>query len=82
MNTKNSKKKKANSEPEEALSPLLTLMSGKKGPLPIESTDGGTPSSGSGANSDLPYQDLIQQLMQNHPGLTEEEALEAIDAFG
>jgi hypothetical protein len=61
---------------------MLTLISGQKGPLPIDNTDGETQSSASDANSEPPYMDLVQSIMKNHPALTEAEAQKMIDAFG
>jgi hypothetical protein len=82
MTTKNSQKKQAKRGPEEARSRLLMLISGQKGLLPIDNTDGEIQSSASDANSEPPYQDLIQNMMKNNPALTEEKAQKWIDAFG
>ena len=67
---------------DEQMSPLEMLLSGKAGPLPMDSTDGDIPSLESGENSEILYQDLVDAIMKNHPGLTEAETLKMIDAFG
>jgi hypothetical protein len=82
MTTKSSHQKQERKGSEEARSRLLMLISGQKGPLPIDNTDGEIQSSAPDANSELPYWDLIQNMMKNNPALTEERALEMIDAFG
>jgi hypothetical protein len=82
MTTKNSLQKPIKRGSEEARSRMLMLISGQKGPLPIDNTDGKIQSSASGVNSEPPYLDLIQNMMKNNPALTEEDAREMIDAFG
>ena len=79
---KHSQARQGKKESDEALSPLEMLLTGKAGPLPIDSTDGKTQSLVSDANSEILYQDLVDAIMKNHPGLTEEETLKMIDAFG
>ena len=79
---KHSQARQVKKEQEEQMSPLEMLLTGKAGPLPIDVSDGETQSLASDANSEILYQDLVDAIMKNHPGLTEEETLKMIDAFG
>ena len=85
MKTKNSQKKQAKSGSEEAQSRMLSLVSGQKGPLPLENeqkmklpktagiTSSGTPSKAQGKNSGQFSQGQKGQLMEMYPALTEQE---------
>ena len=79
---KHSQARQVKKEQEEQMSPLEMLLTGKAGPLPIDVSDGETQSLASDANSEILYQDLVDAIMKNHPGLTEAETLRMIDAFG
>ena len=81
-NTKISQARRAIKGSDEQMSPLEMLLSGKAGPLPIDVSDGEIQSLESDANSEILYQDLVDAIMKNHPGLTEAETLRMIDAFG
>jgi hypothetical protein len=80
MTTKSSHQKQERKDSGEALSPLLTLISGKKGPLPldndqrlkpqknVENTSSGTQSSEREKTSGPFLGGIRQQAMEMYPG--------------
>jgi hypothetical protein len=85
MTTKNSQKKQAKRGPEEARSQMLMLVSGQKGPLPLENdqllqpqksdkpTSKDTQSSAQEKTSGTYLKGVRERILDRYPSLTEEK---------
>ena len=84
MTTKNSQKKQAKRDPEEARSRMLMLISGQKGPLPLENDQRIQQESAERTSDEMrswvrektsgPYLSGVKErIMESYPDLTVEE---------